>query len=426
VLRRGLDLVPLTPLGVLVAAGATVALRAVAFAQLDLVLLVVGYGGLGLVASALLFVLAAAVRTVLALRGARTAPDRKLETGRSLPTGFSLPRLRWLPLVRVHWSWVRPEATLDLVGDGPRLLEHATLHARGATEEIERRIVVEDAFGLARVAWRHRQRASLLCLPHVGALRQLPLLVSMAGGDDVPHPMGVAEGDRVELRRYAPGDPARLIHWKVFGRTRKLMVRMPERSLTRARRTVSYLVAGPSDEASAAAARVAVESGALGADWVFGADGGDRDASDVHEAVGRIIASVGHRADGGAGLRPFVERAERMGPASLVVFVPPVPGPWLPRVLSVVARRGDRTRVVVGTDGLDARREPPSWWRWLVRPPAPRGTAARDLEAVVRPFAALRCEVVVLDRVSGRRLGEAHRRAMEALGSESPRAEAVA
>jgi uncharacterized protein (DUF58 family) len=425
-LGRAVDLFPLTPLGLLVALGAAAVLRIVAFAQLDLVLLVVGYGGLGLVASALLFVMGGALRIVLALRSARAAPDRKLETGRSLPTGLVLPRLLWLPFVRVHWTWMRPEASLELIGRGLRVEEHASLRERGATHMIERRMVVEDAFGLARIAWRHRQRASLVCLPHVGALRQLPLLVSMAGGDDIPHPMGVEEGDRVELRRYAPGDPARLIHWKVFGRTRKLMVRMPERALTRARRTVSYLVAGPSDEASAAAARVAVEGGALGADWVFGADGSASDATEAHEAVGQIVASVAHRNEGASGLRAFVERAERTGPASLVVFVPPVPGDWLARVLAVVERRGDRTRVVIATDGLDARRQPPSWSRWLLQPPAPRGTAARDLDAVVRAFASLRCEVVVLDRASGRRLGEAHRRALEALGADAPAKEAVA
>ncbi|GAB4111088.1 MAG: hypothetical protein OHK0013_47060 [Sandaracinaceae bacterium] len=423
--KLGADLFPLTPLGLLVAVGAGAALRKVAFAQLDLVLLVVGYGGLGLVATALLFVVLAAVRIAFAMRGARAAPERTLETGRSLPTGLVVPRLVWLPFVRVRWTWARPEASLELVERRLGLVEHATLRERGTSRTIERRMVVEDAFGLARIAWRHEQHTHLICLPHVGALRQLPLLVSMAGGDDIPHPMGVAEGDRTELRRYAPGDPARLIHWKVFGRTRQLMVRMPERALTRARRTVSYLVAGSADEASAAAARVAVESGALGADWVFAADGSTFDASEAHEAVAQIVASVAHRGNGASGLRGFVDRAERMGPASLVLFVPPVPGPWLARALAVVGPRGDRTRIVVATDGLDTRAPQPAWWRWVLRAPAPGGTTARDLDAVVRSFAALRCEVVVLDRTSGRRLGEAHRKALEALGGEA-RSEAAA
>ena len=406
---------PLTPLGVLVAAGAFAAVRFLAYVELDLVFLVIGYGASGIAAASLLFVLLGALRVAWALRSAKSASDRKLETGRSLPTGLVLPRLLLVPFVRVRWTWEAPGADIELSPHGLSLRESAALRSRGLTDHIARRVIVEDAFGLSRIAWTHTQRASLVTLPHAGALKQLPLLVSMAGGDDVPHPMGVADGDRVELRRYAPGDPARLIHWKVFGRTRKLMVRMPERALTRAKRTVSYLVAGERDEASAAAARVAVESGVLGSEWVFGADGTAGDATDAHEATTSIVRSVSAKNEGAMALEAFVSRAERTGPASLVLFVPPVPGPWLGRALAVAKRRGNRTRIVVATDGLDVVPERPRWWRFFVSIPPREKTAARELDEVVHAFATLRCEVVVLDRVSGRRLGEAHRKALEAL-----------
>jgi len=416
---------PLTPLGLFVAVGAVAALRFLALVELDLVFLVIGYGGAGVALSTLVLVVLGALRVAWSLRSARTAPDRRLETARSLPTGLRLPRLLLLPFVRVRWTWEAPLADVELAERGLSVTESVALRERGQTTEIARRIVVEDAFGLCRLAWTHRQRASLVTLPHAGALRQLPLLVSMAGGDDVPHPMGITEGDRVELRRYAPGDPARLIHWKVFGRTRRLMVRMPERALTRARRTVSYLVAGPRDEASAAAARVAVESGVLGSEWVFGADGTAGEASDAHEASSAIVRSIEARADGGVALEGFVARAERTGPASLVLFVPPVPGPWLARALAVAKRRGNRTRVVVATDGIDAAPPRPRWWRFFVRTARVDRTTARDLDEVVRAFASLRCEVVVLDRVSGRRLGEAHRKALEALDGRAAATEAA-
>lgn len=410
---------PLTTLGVCVAAGSSLMLKFVAYAHLDLVALVVAYGALALVTSALLLVLLGAARLAWVLRKLPTVGDARVETQRLLPTGVSLPRMVLVPFIDIAWTWLEgdgaPAATLELVPSKMRLVEQASLPSRGATQVIARRLTVRDVFGLAAISWTHRQARSLTCLPHAGALRHMPLLVSMAGGDDIPHPMGVDEGDRVELRRYAPGDPARFIHWKVFARTRRLMVRLPERALTRARRTVSYLIAGKNDEASAGAARVAIEAGALGQEWSFGADGTYGEADEIDAALSKVIHSAKAQDSGGSGLRAFLERAERTGPASVVLFVPPTPGPWLSKAVAEVERRASRVRIVVATDGID--RTPPvaSWRRFFVEPVVAKRTLARDLDEVVRAFARVRAEVVVLDRVSGRQLGDAHRRALGAL-----------
>src|SRR5262249_25508710 len=160
-----------------------------------------------------------------------------------------------------------------------------TFFERGYHEAIERRVVIEDALGLSRLAIRVQKPCSIEARPHMGALRQLPLLTSYAGGDEFPHPMGLEDGDRVELRRYVPGDPARFIHWRIFSRTRRLMVRVPERALSQARRTVAYLVSGPGDEASAGAARAAVIYGGLGPEWKFSADGSEVDAFRAEDAI---------------------------------------------------------------------------------------------------------------------------------------------
>lgn len=407
--RRVLDLVPVTPLGVLVAGLGALALREVAMREMDYVLAVACAAVLGMVVVAILLVVLGALRIKLASRGQRGPAERTLETGRSLPTGFALPGLLIVPLLQVRWEWEAPEAEVEIQRKGLRLFEDATLRERGVVTGIARRIVIQDAFGLARVAVRHRDPGVLKVMPHAGMLRDLPLLVSMAGGDETPHPMGLEDGDRVELRRYAPGDPARFIHWKVFSRTRKLMVRMPERALSRARRTVAYLASGPGDEASAGAARIAVESGALGPEWTFGADGTDGEASEVGEAIEKVIRSA--RASGGSGLRSFLDRAERTGPASLVLFAPPRRGEWLDRALVALRGRPGRARVVIGVDGIDTEARP-TWWERLIAREAPRaGTPGEELDAVLAALAPLRCDVVVIDRRSGRRLGAAHLRA---------------
>lgn len=417
VLRRVADLFPITPLGLLVACGAGAALKWLAFPELDLVWLVVGFAALGLVAAALLAVLVGTVGIKIATRAPRhgEVPRRTMETGSSLPTGFSAPSLFYLPLVQVDWSWEAPEgASVSLTKRRGRLREQVLLARRGHVRGVRRRIVIQDAFGLARLAIRQLDPVELTVLPHAGKLGDSPLLVSHSGGDERPHPMGIDDGDRVELRRYAPGDPARFIHWKVFGRTRRLMVRMPERALSPARRTLAYQVAGPGDDASAAAARVAIELGTFGSDFRFGADGSAGDTARVDEAVEMIVRSAEARDSGGAGLEPFVRRAEQSGPASLVVFVPPCPGPWLAKVVAAVRPRAPRSRLVVTTDGIDADPKPPLWRRALMLPGSREGTPSDELEQVIAALSATRAEVIVLDRKTGRRLGKKHRAAMRA------------
>ena len=243
-------------------------------------------------------------------------------------------------------------------------------------------------------------------LPHLGGIRRLPVLTSLTGGEEYPHPMGLEDGDRVELRRYVPGDSARFIHWKVFGRTRKLMVRVPERALSRARRTVAYLVAGAHDEAAAAAARAAIEEEALGTDWQFGADGSPEATSDRSEALHKVLTSSRHSAESGSGMKRFLAEVDPRGPAALVVFAPPITGSWLDEMRSLTIRRYGRVRVVIAVDAVHDPDGQPRWRRFLLRPNAVSGVDRADLERVGRALGQLRCEVVIIDRVSGRLLGD--------------------
>ena len=265
---------------------------------------------------------------------------------------------------------------------------------------------MQDAFGLSRIAFRHHQPGPIEVLPHLGGIRRLPVLTSLTGGDEYPHPMGLEDGDRVELRRYVPGDSARFIHWKVFGRTRKLMVRTPERALSRARRTVAYLVAGLHDEAAAAAARAAIEEEALGMDWQFAADGSPEATSDRSEALHKVMMSSGFASQSGSGMKRFLAEVDPAGPASLVVFAPPVMGAWLDEMRSVTSRRYGRVRVVIAVDAVHDPDGQSPWRRWLLTPVGVSGIERGDLERVGRALGQLRCEVVIIDRVSGRVLGD--------------------
>jgi len=409
VVRRIVDPIPITGLGVLATAVFWAGLELFAMERMDVVLLVTCSAGLGLVAIAVVSVVLFGVALRIRARHPGPISELLLETDRMSPTGFVLPTFGFLPLVAVRWEWERPEAfVVEPKRRFFRREERVATEQRGRYRGVRRRVIVEDVFRLARVAFRVDDPVVLEVRPHVGRLGRMEPLTAFAGGDDAPHPMGIADGDRTELRRYVPGDPARFIHWKAFARTGKLVVRVPERALSQARRTAAFFVAGEGDEATAAAARVAVERNALGRDWVFGASGAATDADSVAGAVELVVASAAHRDGSGAGLSAFVERAERAGPAALVVFAPPTEGPWIDAVQDLAARRARGLRVVIAVDGLipEGGRGPLA--RLFTIPGAPAGLPVEVLDKTLRALGRSRVDVVVYDRPTGRRLGGAH------------------
>jgi uncharacterized protein (DUF58 family) len=215
----------------------------------------------------------------------------------------------------------------------------------------------------------------------------------------------------MEIRRYAPGDSVRDILWKTWARTRQLNVRRPERSVERSRRLVAYLVAGEGDEPAAAAARVALESGAFGEDWVFGADASPAAATELGAALEAIARSG--EAGGPTRLAAFLEGAEVDPGAHCVVFAPALAGDWVAEVARLARRQPGRLSCVLGADGVArpprARR---AWRRLLLEEPRPAGAPAAELEEVVAALSRAGAPSLVVDRSTGRVSGRA------ALGAE--------
>jgi uncharacterized protein (DUF58 family) len=379
---------------------------------LDQVWYVAGVALLALVAIALLIVSAAALRMMLALRrpsDVSQASSVSIDTEVLQHTGYSLPSLWLWPFIDVQLS-VREPAHVAVRPESQRsqLRERFSMADHGEIREVLRSVEVRDVFGLASLTLRRRGRVSLDVLPHVGALRSLPLLRSLAGGEDVPHPLGIAQGDRLELRRYAPGDPARFIHWKVYARNQKLVVRMPERALSRAHRVAAFLVAGQADGASAAAARVALEERAFGDDFRFGADGTPGATDRVANALGAVRKSAHARPDGGAGLGPFLSTVEREGPVSLILFVPAELGAEREVVREVLARRTRPARVVIGVDGLSRTGQRAFWERLAFTRAESTRLSVATLRETIAFYRRASADVIVLDRRTGRLLSESH------------------
>ncbi len=431
-MTRAMGPFPLTPLGLLVLGACLYALLEYGLGRIDLVLLVIGAVGLGLGVFGLLATITAAL--ILWLRQRRrskagqTDGSLDVECGYPVPTGFSLPRLRWIPFIAISWRWLEPEAQVRVVGKGRQLREEVIAARRGRVGAVTREIEVGDIFGLAQIRMRMSEQRKVRFVPSVGQLKRVDVIRGMAGGEDISHPDGPQEGELYDLRHYSPGDPIRFVLWKVFARTRQLVVRAPERALSPIRQTCAYLVAGEGDEPAAGAARLAVEHGSFGTDWVLGADGSREDATRKDQAVDVLARSAEVQQDaGGKGLGEFLQRRSlgRSGGGSIgraVVFVPGRPGPWLDAVLEQTRQlsgRQARIEFVVGTDGII----PAPKRKWLARvalrdapaPPPPGATAPVTTEQVgevVRILSNIG-RVIVVDRASGRVFAGGHLHALD-------------
>ncbi|MBI2896269.1 MAG: DUF58 domain-containing protein [Deltaproteobacteria bacterium] len=425
--RTAREIFPLTVLGALAVGGSLFALLRYGVGRIDLVLLVVGAVGLSLGALAVLVVTLAALILWAKLRKMPAGEPLHVECGFAVSTGFALPRLWYLPFIRVSWTWLDPAATVRPKRVRSRAQEEIVPTRRGLSDAIVRRVEVGDAFGLAAIAFRATQERAVRFVPSVGALRQMHVVRSIAGGEDLSHPDGPPEGERIDMRHYVPGDPIKYVLWKVFAKSRQLIVRTPERAISPVRQTVAYLVAGEADEPAAGAARVAVEGGALGREWVLGTDGTEARAKSLPIAMEILARSSRTQPEqAGAGLASFLARATPGSVGRAVVFVPARPGPWLERVVAVARGRagaslpGSSVEFVVCTDGI--ARQPRKAWlaRFALRRPDTKGLGATapagadEVATVINALGATRSKVLLVDRLAGRVWAEGHRRALEA------------
>lgn len=418
-LKRARELFPCTGVGLVVLAGASLALIHYGIGRLDLVLLVIGSVGLGVSVLAVVSTALTALFMWLAMRKlGREGGDVQLECGYPMATGFSLRNLWFVPLVSVTWTWSSPKAEVSIAKNRGRLYEKIIPLRRALSERVVRRFEVADIFGLCRIEFPVSQDRSVHFIPSVGRLKHMEVVHSLSGGDELSHPDGPPAGERMDIRNYHLGDPIRFILWKVFARTRQVVVRTPERAIGPVRQTVAYLVSGDGDEPAAGAARVAVEAGCLGGDWVLGADGDPEPARTRDEAMAAISRSSATPDDQqGAGLRGFLASAiPGTKLARALVFVPAIPGPWLDKVVAEAAQSGlpGRVELVVCCDGLVKKSVASTVGRLLKHPDEPidpsalRPTSHAELREVLLTLSKARCALFVLDRQTGQVFTEGH------------------
>jgi hypothetical protein len=386
-LARAADVVPLTARGALLALACALGLE-FALREGDRVVLVLAASGLGLVLLSSGAVLLGAWRVRARLARPAAAPRRlSLEVGRNAPGGLVLPRLRGLLLVGACSEWLAPgEVACGLRARGAGLEEWIRPARRFETGRVLRRVSVEDAFGLAALAWEHERAQLISALPAAGGSSAPP--AGRGAGDDEALAAGLALGDRFDTGPYQPGEPSRHILWRSWARSRELFVRTPERSASVARRVAAYLVCGPDDEPAAGAARAALESGALGGDWLLGADGCAGEARQLDQALSLLARSGGAR--GATRIAGFAARLAAEPETALLIFAPARTGAWVDEVERALRARAGEGAIVLALDPAPAPRARWPWQRRKTPAPDPIESLRARLAGVARVAVAER------------------------------------
>lgn len=368
--------------------------------EVDHLLRPVALVALALVAACLLLVLVTTLYVRRAVKSQEAGVPPELQSGGELTTSFRVPNVRALGLLDVQLEWASPAGfSVSLVRVDGRLGEKIGALERGRHDRLVRRFTVEDVFGLSSLSFEVEWAVTLRVTP-VAAPVNAALAASRSSGDAWSHPSGRAEGDLVEMRSYAHGDSMRHVLWRTFARTRRLLVRMPERAVAPQPLNVAFLIAGQADEPSAGVARVFLEQGLLGPDFVFAADGALKPTTRVPEAVEQIIDSIRSRSDGAAGLDGLANQVEPHRLGACVVFAPPVDGPWRERLVTMSRRLSVPATVVIGIDGSDEVAPPKNVPKWLLRE-STEATLAAGLVALKAALEADGFPVRIVHRPTG-------------------------
>jgi hypothetical protein len=246
-------------------------------------------------------------------------------------------------------------------------------------------------------------------MPFRGLLSNMPPPPGLAEGDDLSDPYAEPKGDRVEMRQYAPGDPIRMVLWKVYARGGKMMVRTPERSVAERKRGCAYLVTSPQDDATAAVARVAIERGLLGDDWRFAADGVDREANDDRDAAFEIIARSGEASqqDRAARLGAFLTKCENDGYQFCLLCIPHDAPAWRAVAAQQVATTSMRVQVLTAASEIVPDDDPNASFgervaKWMLKPVEEDRVSLAELRTRAANLKDLAFDVMAAERNTGR------------------------
>lgn len=331
-----------------------------------------------------------------------------------VPTGFRASLPPWLPFIELKVAWAEPGNTQIRLE--PNGVEFVSGQHRCATTQVVRRLTLGDMLGLTAISWEESEASPVCLLPAKVSIDRTAALQGLVSGEDLWDPRGEPSGDRVDVRKYGHGDSMRMILWKVYARTRTLVVRVPERALEAAPRVCAYLPVDSADEPAARLARTMLEENLLGAAWRFGTDGAE-DTETLESALLALANSGSIQPGFHCGLSEFLQRAVSQGFGSCVLFLPTSLGPWLPSVQVALESSPMRVHAILVANGW-APKAAPAWKRVILKSEVNAGTEPSDALAIVKALALPGVRFTLADTHSGQFLDNPEAYLAKRIGSE--------
>ena len=283
----------------------------------------------------------------------RTTLVDEYDAGNEVSSGYRIFCPFFIPCIEITAEQLPGQDGVVLRWErhGTWLVEYVRFTQRGTFHQLQRRISVADIFSLTNMCWETKTELSVTVLPAPANLNALAM-VKTTSGEGYSHPAGDPKGELVEMRRYQAGDPIRLVLWKVFARSRKLLVRAPENAIEEKRDMFVYLVSGSGDDASASLAREFLQaSDNETTSYLFAADGSEKLVKNSKEGLTDVINSVNYRDRGTETLKKLGPQVPDAMLGNSFFLVPCQDGDWLAKLPNFMSIFGHTPVFLIGIEG---------------------------------------------------------------------------
>ncbi|MFN8391319.1 MAG: DUF58 domain-containing protein [Bdellovibrionota bacterium] len=249
---------PLTFRGLAVVLLATIAIRAFAIPEFDLIADIMGKALLALTAITMFFALIVRIRLGNRVRAeaffdsADPISQRPVQSGLVLD-GSGLPPYFSLRVKRVFSNRGVLHVPHLIKGSAPEdgkrhLVDEVIFPHRGFWELHAVEYRLEDALGLTSFLWRQPMNSGLEVSAPTLEVDPLPIVASSARSGDQLTQSRERAGDLFDIKAYDPSDGTKRILWKTFAKNGQLVVRRPEPAVIPEGEVAIYLVAKPQED----------------------------------------------------------------------------------------------------------------------------------------------------------------------------------